>query len=233
MAVWQQLLNNDIALVPVGGVDSINDLHALRTIGAIRTYAHIDGPLNGNAWLEGVAKGQTFFTTGPLLSLEVDGKLPGSNLRLPPGGGSVLVEASLNSVVPVSKLVLYHRRGTLRSIAVSSDGKSAHFRERIQIEESDWISLAAEGPRDPLFEPAFALAGTNAVRVYVGNEKIRDRASAEYFLRWIDKLRVEVEQWPWWSSAAEEKHVLTQFDEARQVYRRLIKEAAETDKSER
>lgn len=225
MGVWHRLLNNDIALVPVGGEDSENDLHALRTLGAIRTFAHLDGPLSGDAWLEAMRKGRTFFSTGPLLDFKVEGKLPGSTLRLPAGGGTVLIEASLKSVVPVTKLVLYHRRGVLREIPVSSDGKSAHFREQVPLRESDWISLEAEGPPDSRFDASFALAITNAVRIYVGDEKIRDRASAEYYIRWIDKLRPQIEAWPWWASEAEKKHVLAQLEEAQQVYRQLMKEA--------
>ncbi|MGO8735098.1 MAG: CehA/McbA family metallohydrolase [Terriglobia bacterium] len=227
MGVWHRLLNNDIALVPTGGEDSENDLHALRTLGAIRTFAHLDGPLSGDAWLEALSRGRTFFSTSPLLDLKVEGKLPGSTLRLPAGGGTVLIEASLKSVVPVSKVVLYHRRGVLREIPVNSDGKSAHFREPVRLAESDWISLAAEGPPDSRFEAAFALAITNAVRIYAGNEKIRDRASAEYYVRWVEKIRAQAEKWPWWSSEAEKKHVLAQFDEAQQVYRQLIKESEE------
>ena len=225
MPVWHRLLNNDIALVPVGGEDSENDLHGLRTLGAIRTFVHLDGPLSGDAWLVALRKGRTFLSTGPLLDLKVEGQLPGSTLRLPAGGGAVLIEADLNSVVPVTKLVLYHRRGVLREIPVSPDGKSARFREQVRLPESDWISLEAEGPPDSRFDAAFALAITNAVRVYVGDEKIRDRASAEYYLRWIAKLRPQIEQWPWWGSEAERKHVLAQLEEAQQVYHQLIKEA--------
>jgi hypothetical protein len=69
MAVWHRLLNNDISLVPVGGEDSINDLHLLRTLGAIRTYVHLDGPPSAGVWLEALREGRTFFTTGPLLDL--------------------------------------------------------------------------------------------------------------------------------------------------------------------
>ena len=70
------------------------------------------------------------------------------------------------------------------------------------------------------------------MRIYVGDEKIRDRASAEYYVRWIEKIRAETEKWPWWSSEAEKKHVLAQFEEAQQVYRQLMKEAAESGASE-
>jgi hypothetical protein len=69
------------------------------------------------------------------------------------------------------------------------------------------------------------LATTNAIRVYVGEEKIRDRESAEYFIRWIDKLKAMTGQWPWWRSQAEKDHIYGQYEQARRVYERLAEEA--------
>ena len=76
-----------------------------------------------------------------------------------------------------------------------------------------------------LLDVRFPQAATNAIRVYVGDEKIRNRASAEYFMRWIDKLRSMADKWPWWRSQKERGHVFAQFDEARGVYQRLAAEA--------
>ena len=53
----------------------------------------------------------------------------------------------------------------------------------------------------------------------------RDSASAEYFVRWIDKLTSMAEQWPWWRSPKERDHVFAEFNEARRVYKRLAAEA--------
>jgi hypothetical protein len=83
----------------------------------------------------------------------------------------------------------------------------------------------AEGPHASFLDSTFLLAGTNAVRVYVGDEKLRDRPSAEYFIRWIDVLRVETEEWPWWRSPQEKEHVLEQYEQARRVYQHLSDEA--------
>ena len=186
---------------------------------------HLDGPPSADAWLDALRKGRTFFTTGPLLELRVDGQRPGSIVKLPAGGGTVVVEASVRSLVPLTKAVLYHRGGVLREIPVESGGRSSHFRGPVQLSRSDWISLSVEGPADIRFEAAFALAATNAIRIYVGDGKIRDRASAEYFIRWIDQLRPEVEKWPWWASRGEKEHVLAQYEEARKVYEALAKES--------
>ena len=55
--------------------------------------------------------------------------------------------------------------------------------------------------------------------------KIRNRASAEYFMRWIDTLRKMADEWPMWRSQKERDHVFAQFAEARKVYEKLAAEA--------
>jgi hypothetical protein len=65
----------------------------------------------------------------------------------------------------------------------------------------------------------------NPVRVYVGEQKIRSRPSAEYFLTWLDKLWKMTDKPASWRSAKEREHVLAQFEEARQVYRQRATEA--------
>jgi len=82
-----------------------------------------------------------------------------------------------------------------------------------------------EGPHTPQLDSSFLLAGSHAVRVYVGDKKLRDRAAAEYFIRWIDVLRKESEEWLWWRSQKEKDHIFAQYDEARRVYHRLADEA--------
>jgi hypothetical protein len=65
----------------------------------------------------------------------------------------------------------------------------------------------------------------------VGNGKIRNRESAEYFIRWIDKLQDKAGKWPGWRSQSEKDHVFRQFDEARRIYECLAKEAIDGDKN--
>ena len=59
----------------------------------------------------------------------------------------------------------------------------------------------------------------------MGGAAIRDLASAEYGMQWIDKLTEMALEWPDWRSQTELDHVLAQFPEARAVYERLAAEA--------
>ena len=68
---------------------------------------------------------------------------------------------------------------------------------------------------------------TNPVFFEVGGTPIRSAEGAEYGLRWIDELQRQADEWPGWRSDAEKTRVYARFDEARTVYRRLLREAAE------
>lgn len=225
MRVWHHLLNNDIVLTPVGGEDSIGDLRRGRLIGCFRTYAYPGSKLSVENWLDALRKGAAYFTTGPLLQFKVNGKLPGETVRLPREGGTVVLEGSVWSFAPLSKVLIHSNGKVLKEIPAAGADKGISFREEIKVGESSWFSLYAEGPPHPHLDAEYPEAATNAIRVYVGDRKIRNRESAEYFVRWIDKLRALCEDWPWWRSAREKEHVFRQFDEAREVYVQRAKEA--------
>jgi len=223
--VWHRLLNNDLAVVPVGGEDSITNLHHYRMLGAFRTYAHLDGPFTVEEWLDALRKGHTYASSGPILEFRINGRLPGEIIRLPSQGGTVVLEGTVQSIAPLSRVVIDSSEGTLKEIALDADKKSARFREEVPVRASRWFSLRAEGPPVAFLDAEYPLAVTNAIRVYVGDGKIRSSESAQYFIRWIDKLQATAEQWPWWRSQRERDHVLAQFGQARSIYQRLAAEA--------
>ena len=94
-------------------------------------------------------------------------------------------------------------------------------------EASGWYSVRAIGP-DRTFpvENTRPQAVTNPVYVIVGGRPIRDRASAEYFVKWIDRLNEMAAAHPGWRSEREKAHVLGQFAEAQAIYRQRAADAA-------
>jgi hypothetical protein len=140
----------------------------------------------------------------------------------------VAVKAQVWSIAPLTRVLIYRNGQVWREVPLNADSRSASIQETVRIDQSAWFSLTAEGPAGshPL-DALYPQATTSAVRVYAGAQRIRNRYSAEYFIRWIDKLQAMAEAWPGWRSEKERKHVLGQFSEARDVYRRLSAEAPE------
>jgi hypothetical protein len=225
LQVWHHLRNLDLPIAPVGGEDSITDLHIGKLIGSVRTYAFLGRERTVEAWLRAIRQGRTFMSTGPLLLLRIGGRGPGEEVRLPPEGGTVQIEAEVHSPAPLRKVVVYRNGQEFLEVPLAAGGRSGKLRRQVPVSESCWFSLYAEGDPHPAFDAAWLQAVTNAVRVYRGEQKIRRRASAEYFLRWIAKLQGMAKEWPWWRSEKERSHVLGQFEEARRIYERLAAEA--------
>jgi hypothetical protein len=219
-ALW----NNGLKVAAVGGEDSISNLHMSKLVGSHRTYVFTgDKGLNMTAWLDGMRSGRAFVTNGPLVELSVNGSVPGETVKIAAGGGSVEVQAQVRSIVPLQKVTLYFNGQPVEDIPLAADRRSAEFRKTVSVARSGWYHVRAEGaPADrfPL-DTAYPQAFTNPVWVIAGDQHVRDRAAADYALRWIDKLQQLAEAWPGWRSAREKTHVYAQFEEARQVYRRL------------
>ncbi len=57
------------------------DYPACRKLADCRTYVHLAGEPNFKHWLAAAAEGRSFMTSGPLVLLEVDGKLPGDTIE--------------------------------------------------------------------------------------------------------------------------------------------------------
>ncbi|SVE38515.1 uncharacterized protein METZ01_LOCUS491369, partial [marine metagenome] len=101
------------------------------------------------------------------------------------------------------------------------------FEGEVEITGSGWIHLRAVGAPEESFplDASFAQGFTNPVWIMVGGAPIRDRASAEYGIQWVDKLTEMALEWPDWRSQTEIDHVLEQFQEARALYEELAEEA--------
>ena len=231
LRVWHRALNNDLRVTPTGGEDSISNMHISKPLGSLRTYSYLGSEFTASVWLSSLRKGNTFFTGGPLLDFSLDGKKPGEAIKLDVRGGRVKLRARVWSIVPLSKVVIYRNGEDFRELPIDSrtwkrgsqapEKPCAELNTEIDVTDSAWYALYAEGPYSELLDVRMPQAGTNAIRVYVGDQKIRNRESAQYFVRWIDQLRTMAEAWPWWRSQKEREHVFSQFDQARNVYEAL------------
>jgi hypothetical protein len=224
--VWHRALNCGFKVTASGGEDSISNLHRTPVVGAARMYAYLGDKLEWSRWVDAVREGRTFVTNGPLVRLEINGEMPGSEIRLPAAGGSVEVSARLDTAFAVEKLELISNGQVVESIPLRDGGRSGELRKRINVSRSGWYTLRAttEKPVLPI-DDTNLFAETGPIHVYCGDQAIRSRQDAEYFIRWIDDITQQAREHPGWRSEREREHVLGQFAEARKVFEQRAKEA--------
>jgi hypothetical protein len=222
---WYATLNNEVRVTATGGEDSISNLQRSKLVGSVRTYVYTGGRgLDMEAWFEGLRKGHAFVTTGPLVELTVNGRIPGEEVELASGGGSVNVEAHVRSITPLDKVLLVFNGRVLEEFPLSGERTAFDLTKSYPVSESGWFHLRAEGKaaeRFPL-DAEYAQGFTNPIWVHVDGRPVRSAAAAEYSVKWIDKLRAMAEAWPDWRSEKEKQHVFAQFDEAKKIYQGFL-----------
>jgi TolB protein len=217
--------NNDFPITPVGGEDSLANMQDNRPVGIIRTYAYLGSNFSVDGWVGAIKKGNTYLSSGPVVEFLVNGKMAGESVRLA-AAGAVKIEGKVWSSTPIRLVRIYHDGKISKDLAVAANSTDFSFSEQAQVARSGWFSLTVESAEaPPASASVYAQAVTNAVRVYVGDGKIRSQESAEYFLRWIEILRKQISDISLWRSEAERKRAFRDLDDAAEVYRARSREA--------
>jgi len=211
MAMWYRLLNCGFRLGISAGTDSFTNVADHYTAGGGRVYAHLGGPLRYEDWVTAYKRGRTFASNGPMLSLKVDGKEPGDELRYPQGRRGLRVQVELKSAIPA---------GTVELVI---NGKVQPASSTVMIERSSWIAARVIGPQHRMvINDANAFAHTSPVYVYLGGEPIRSQEDARFWIDWIDRLIERTAQRGRFSSAAQKQEVIELFQKAKAVYAKQL-----------
>jgi TolB protein len=224
LMVWYRLLNAGFRVPVTGGEDSISNLHKVELVGSVRGYFHLGAaPLTWDNWMKAMLAGRGFVTNGPLIEFSVNGRMPGEELVLPQGG-EVTIKATVVSAAPLERVDIIRNGEVVQTFPLKGARQMALGFSDPGRTTSGWYSVRAIGAtRTFPVENTRPQAQTNPVYVIVDGRPIRDRASAEYFVRWIDRLTEMAAAHPGWRSEKEKAHVLGQFAEARAIYEERAK----------
>ncbi|NQT12965.1 MAG: CehA/McbA family metallohydrolase, partial [Planctomycetes bacterium] len=215
---WYRMLNCGFRVPALGA----SDYPPCRKLGDCRTYVHMPPtadrprPPKIDAWLRGMADGRSFFTTGPMLLLEVDGNRPGARIeKRGDGPHRVTVHLQVRSeVAPVTNVQLVINGRILKEVEVKAgegEGRWLELREQVELAGSAWIA-ARTFSLSPLCTPD-AEAHTNPVYVYVNGKAPFDRESLDGLLTRIDNQIAEHKK----RKFAEQAKVLAYFDRSRDI----------------
>lgn len=116
-------------------------------IGDARFYTYVGDDFTFDRWLEAVKAGHTFATTGPLLELTVNGKLPGDTIRATAGTNLKIraVARGHREEVPLSELeIVAHGEAIGRE---SGSAEELTLEMDLPVEHGVWIAARAKGNR--------------------------------------------------------------------------------------
>jgi hypothetical protein len=154
---YYRYLNCGYRLPLVGGTDKMSNEVP---VGLYRTYVYIspDEEFTYDSWCRNMRAGRTFHSGGPILDFTVDGRRVGDVLTLPGNGGTVEVEATAESILPIQRLEIVQQGRVVASTDSLTHGGSSsgsahdggtrrlHLRATLPVTANSWLAARVGGP---------------------------------------------------------------------------------------
>ncbi len=186
---WYRILGAGFRFPAVGACD----YPFCRLLGDNRTYVYSPKPPDMEQWIRGAAEGRSFFTTGPLLLLEVDGHHPADVIRRSAGDSKPLsARVRVRSeVTPVSHVELLVNGKAIehRDIPPGKPGEWFEFTATVGVRDPLWIAARAWDDSPPGLNNA--MAHTNPVYVTVDGKLPYREADVDWL---VGQLTAQMQQ---------------------------------------
>ncbi len=198
---YYRLLNAGFRLPATGGTDNFSDVWLDPPPGSDRTFARLTGPLTLENWSEAVKRGRTFFSTGPLLLLQVDGRLPGDEIAVSATASTAMrVKAEATSIAPVETLEILVN-GEIVHTTRATDPTRLTFDGPIDVPDGGWVAARTTGPKSPYLGDDYAFAQTSPVYVVRGGRRFIRASDVQFLTETVDAIWARAERGRWRSDA--------------------------------
>lgn len=223
--IWYRLLNCGFRLPAAGATDAMTNFASLRgPAGMNRTFVDVgswkgDPETRERAWLKGLKAGKSFATNGPLLSLSVEGKSPGDEIRVKKGAHNLHYKAAMRSIVGVDRVEIVVNGEVAATLPTTQGGRRVDAEGEITVPGSAWVLLRAVNDHaSPLVFDLYPYATTSPIYVVAGGDPVRSRDDADFFIKWMDRLKETAEASKDYNSDAERAAVLDHIARARKIF---------------
>ncbi len=153
-------------------------------VGYNRVYVHLDGELTWDAWWQGLKQGRVFVTNGPLLRVKVQGHYPGHVFQAA-AGESVALRAQVNLATrdPIEYLEVVQNGKVVHEVRLDDYAKAGGKLPEVRFDQSGWMLIRAVASH----AKTYRFASTGPFYVEVGGQPRISKASAEFFVKWVQQ----------------------------------------------
>ena len=222
---YYTLLNCGFRLQPTAGTAS--GVHPV-PLGYGRVYVHLEDGFNGKAWIDGLRRGRSFVTTGPMLLVKVNDRQAGHLFQQPDKkprpyrvSGGVVSERPLDRIEIIVNGEIAETLQPQNKKTAASAFRS-NISQDVTLSESSWIAVRCiqYGP-----ERRVRFAHTAPWHIEIAGEPIRPRKYEIEFL--IRRVRDELAR----NQKILPPAALEEYRTALKIYEEIGKRAREPEKS--
>jgi hypothetical protein len=181
---YYALLNAGYRLRPTAGTAS--GVHPV-PLGFGRAYVHLGDEFSYEGWMDGLDRGRSFVTTGPMLDLRLNEQFPGHTFQQ--AGGSYRLTGWARSVAALSKIEVLAAGKVVRTIRPqnreeANGGFVSSIDEQLEIDSSTWVAVRCYQPSE---DGRFRFAHTAPFHLDVAGKPLKpNRDEIEYLIQRVE-----------------------------------------------
>jgi TolB protein len=220
--LYYRVLNCGLRCTASAGTDTQMDVADNSSIsGGGKVYVKLEPPLTYAKWIEGYRAGRTFASNGPLLLLTVDGKDPGSEIKLT-GAARLNIVAEATSLAPMQAIEVLVNGEVVATAEATNQGTSAKLSHVLELDRSAWIAarVRGEGHRRVMNDPRL-FAHTSPVYCIRDGRPVAIAKDAAIVMEWISRLIDDVKKSPRFATEAHREEVLALFGKGLRYYEEI------------
>jgi hypothetical protein len=220
--LWYRLLNCGFRCPASAGTDSFLNIPYHLIPGAGRVYVQVEGGLTYAGWIEGLKKGRTFVTNGPLLPFTFNGSLPGAEFTVETGAFRLTVSGVATSIVPMEAVEIVVNGAVVRRIEGGADTKHIRVNEVLTLTQSSWVAVRAVGSGHRwVTNDRDLYAHTSPVYITIDHQPLISHDDALFFSEQIDVLIAKMDAQGKFQQPDDRDKIVARFRQAQTVYARI------------
>lgn len=139
--LYYEFLNLGFRLTASAG----SDVPWGHSIGVSRVYAYTGPKFDVDSWFRAVRAGHTFVTTGPMIELTVNGRIPGSEIRAK-AGDELRIRARATGLTVLPRYLEVVSQGDIvQATPPSTDQKELEIEFSMPVKRSTWLAARSFG----------------------------------------------------------------------------------------
>jgi TolB protein len=192
-ALWYRLLNAGFVVNPSGGTDHMADLHRSMAVGSTRVYVQLGSqPLSWESYLRALTAGKSFVSTGPLVTLTIDGQMPGDIVT---ASRTLPFTLRVASAVPVDTMaivingaVVWRASGRIDSAGVRT------YTGRVRVPAGGWIGARVVGPTTTRWPAMAEYAFAHTAPIWIARKGSTDPLARRAAVAELQRAQVSATQ---------------------------------------
>jgi hypothetical protein len=188
------------------------------TMGEVRTFVYTGKDFSADNWFGGLKAGHSFVSNGPALFLQVDGKLPGSEIAKSNGSKAVIKAKAISNpgIGIIKRIAIYNNDGLVVEKLNMGKSDSVEINLNYILKKSQWIAAV-------VYSDNGAVAHTTPVYVTVDGHPTWDAKKGPAIIqKQLELIKATEDEEK--AKTPVDAGILERLEKGRQFYQNLLKE---------